>query len=35
MKKNSNLKSIPVNIFTTSSAEKNILRAYDLNPMLI
>ncbi len=31
IKENSNLKNIPIIILTTSSAEKNILIAYDLN----
>lgn len=31
IKENSNFKNIPVIIFTTSSAEKDILRAYDLH----
>ena len=31
IKENSNLKNIPVIILTTSSAEKDIFRAYDLN----
>ncbi len=31
IKENSNLKNIPVIILTTSSAEKDILRAYDLH----
>ena len=31
IKENSNLKNIPIIILTTSSAEKDILRAYDLH----
>lgn len=31
IKGNGNLKSIPVIVFTTSSAERDLLRAYDLN----
>jgi DNA-binding response OmpR family regulator len=31
IKENKDLKNIPVIIFTTSSAEKDILRAYDLH----
>jgi DNA-binding response OmpR family regulator len=31
IKENSNLKNIPIIILTTSSAEKDIFRAYDLN----
>jgi CheY-like chemotaxis protein len=31
IKENNNLKNIPVTILTTSSAEKNMLRAYDLH----
>ena len=31
IKENNNLKNIPVIILTTSSAEKDILRAYDLH----